>query len=234
MTQQYEFLHHIAVNFDYPQMLATSLKVLGQIKDDVNSCRSLWKFEEQRILQAEIHLSQRWGDVRPSDMEDEVKALTKKLREVKVERKCDAYLGIQDILKKWGIFCPLMSELRDPAMRDRHWTQLMGLTGKTVAISGALLLRDMWNMELHKNPDAVEETADQAKQEAKMEKTLAKLNDAWSLIEFDFEAHANSKSAPAPASSGYDDDEDEARIMLMKIKDEDFELLEENQVGSCL
>ena len=60
--------------------------------------------------------------------------LAKKLREVKVDRKCDAYLGIAEVLKKWTIFCPLIAELRDPAMRDRHWTQLMNVTGKSVAV----------------------------------------------------------------------------------------------------
>ena len=33
----------------------------------------------------------------------------------------------------------------------------------------------MWNMELYKSGEAVEDTADQAKQEAKMEKTIQKL-----------------------------------------------------------
>ena len=60
----------------------------------------------------------------------------------------------------------------------------MGLTGKSVTIDKNILLRDMWNMELHKTPDAVEETADQAKQEAKMEITLGKLNASWSVVEF--------------------------------------------------
>ena len=94
-----------------------------------------------------------------------------------------------DVLKKWTVFCPLIAELRDPAMRVRHWTQLMMLMGKAVAVSPTILLRDMWNMELHKNPDAVEETADQAKQEAKMEKLLAKLNENWSVVEFAFDSH---------------------------------------------
>ena len=31
----------------------------------------------------------------------------------------------QDVVKKWTVFCPLVGELRDPAMRQRHWAQLM-------------------------------------------------------------------------------------------------------------
>jgi dynein heavy chain len=43
------------------------------------------------------------------------------LKEIKVDKKCNAYLGIQDEIKKWLIFLPLISELRDDAMRPRHW-----------------------------------------------------------------------------------------------------------------
>ena len=120
--------------------------------------------------------------------QDEIKGLFKKLKEVKVDRKCDAFIGVQvpipgwlpwgenwipsrktnishlgkrkiifkiefsgvlfvsrrvvktchgwcsttlagknsqDVVKKWTVFCPLVGELRDPAMRQRHWAQLM-------------------------------------------------------------------------------------------------------------
>ena len=41
----------------------------------------------------------------------DIKALFKKLKELKVDRKCDAYQGIQDVVKKWTIFAPLVAEL---------------------------------------------------------------------------------------------------------------------------
>ncbi|CAD7974700.1 unnamed protein product [Amoebophrya sp. A25] len=212
-TATLDFLFHIASNFDYPGMVNASKKLLAAIKEDSTCMRSLWVFEQMRIEKTEEFLNARFFEIKPMDMEDEIKALGKKLREVKVDRKCEAFLGIQEILKKWTVFCPLVAELRDPAMRQRHWIQLMGLTGKSVTIDKNILLRDMWNMELHKTPDAVEETADQAKQEAKMEVTLGKLNAAWSVVEFGFETHKQTD------------------IMLMKVKDEDFEMLEENQVA---
>jgi len=210
---QMEFLFHIASNFDYPGMVNNSKKLLASVKEDTTALRSLWAFEQMRMELTEDFLNSRFFEVKPMDMEDEIKGLGKKLRDVKVDRKCDAYLGIADVLKKWTTFCPLVGELRDPALRQRHWTQLMTFTGKSVTIDNKLLLRDMWNMELHKTPDAVEEAADQAKQEAKMEITLGKLNSAWSVVELGFDAH-----------KGTD-------IMLMKVKDEDFEMLEENQVA---
>lgn len=46
----------------------------------------------------------------------------------------------------------MVAELRDPAMRPRHWSMLMSLCGKNAQVTDDVLLRDMWNMELHKFP----------------------------------------------------------------------------------
>ena len=43
---------------------------------------------------------------------------------MKVDKKCNAYLGIQDEVKRWLVFLPLIAELRDDAMRDRHWKMI--------------------------------------------------------------------------------------------------------------
>ena len=43
---------------------------------------------------------------------------------MKVDKKCNSYLGIQDEVKKWLVFLPLIAELRDDAMRDRHWKMI--------------------------------------------------------------------------------------------------------------
>ena len=99
--------------------------------------RGLWEFEVQRIKITEGFLVVRWGQVVAGDMEDEIKALFKKLKEVKVERKCDAFIGVQDVVKKWTVFCPLVGELRDPAMRPRHWLQLMDACGKSITVTPA-------------------------------------------------------------------------------------------------
>jgi dynein heavy chain len=54
-------------------------------------------------------------------MEDEVKKLMKKLKDMKIDKKANAYQGILDEIKKWLVFLPLIAELADQAMRERHW-----------------------------------------------------------------------------------------------------------------
>lgn len=63
-------------------------------------------------------------------MEDEVKKLLKALKEMKVDKRANAYCGILDEIKKWLIFLPLIAELADPAMRNRHWDAIRSKVGK--------------------------------------------------------------------------------------------------------
>merc|ERR1719506_1704282 len=211
--EQLADLFHIATNFHYQEDLNNSKKLMVAMREEVAIMRSLWHFEDNRIQVTETFLVQRWGDLNPLEMEEEIKGLFKQLKEVKVDKKCDAFIGMGEVVKKWMVFCPLVGELRDKAMRPRHWSQLMDLCGKNVTVTNDITLRDMWNMELHKAPEAVEEITDQAKQEAKMEVTLAKLQNNWVNVEFGFDAHKGTE------------------VLLAKMNDEDFEMLEENQLA---
>jgi dynein heavy chain len=55
-----------------------------------------------------------------------------------------------------------------------------------------LLLKDIYDLNLGKYQDDVEEITDQAKQEAKMEKTLAKIEVIWKDVLFEFTPHKDS------------------------------------------
>ena len=65
------------------------------------------------------------------DMEDEIKKLRKGLMDQKaIDRRSNAYVGINDDLKRWATFLPLLGELKDPAMDaedGRHWKKLKDL-----------------------------------------------------------------------------------------------------------
>jgi dynein heavy chain len=125
-------------------------------------------------------------------MEDDVKKLMKTLKDMKIDKKANAYQGILDEIKKWLVFLPLIAELADEAMRDRHWDMIKAKLGVQFTIDDNLLLRDIYNLNIGKYQEDVEEITDQARQEAKMEKTLAKLDGTWNDVEFDFAPHKDS------------------------------------------
>jgi dynein heavy chain len=98
----------------------------------------------------EEYMSSQWVKSNPGDMEDEVKNRFKALKEMRCDKKCNAYLGIQEDIKKWLVFLPLISDLRDPAMRDRHWTALKNKVQKDFNVDDKLILRDVYNLNLNK------------------------------------------------------------------------------------
>ncbi len=96
---------------------------------------------------------------------------------------------------------------------SRHWNALLTEVGKVVKVNNDILLRDMWNLELHELPDLVGDTADPAKQEDRMEKAIRKIEDAWEGIDFLFEPHKGNEE-----------------VQKMEIDGDTFEMLEEHQV----
>lgn len=83
---------------------------------------------------------QSWTTLQPFEMEDEVKKLLKTLKDMKVDKRANAYTGILEEIKKWRIFLPLIAELADKAMRDRHWDAIRSKVGKNFIVDERLIL----------------------------------------------------------------------------------------------
>ncbi|KFG39763.1 dynein heavy chain family protein, partial [Toxoplasma gondii p89] len=130
-----------------------------------------------------------------------------------IDRKCDAYLGLHETLKRWLVFLPLVAELRDGAMRERHWAELLRVVhAQSTEISNEMPLKTIEQLQLWSFQGPVEEITDRAKQEAVMEKTLQMLEATWSEVPFDLERHKDTD------------------VVLLNTTEENFEMLEEHLV----
>lgn len=201
---------HTAEKFGNPNLIDGCIKQAEAIKAEMGNMKMLW--DHINICQKTFsgYLANTWEKTSPFEMEDEVKKLMKTLKDMKVDKRANAYLGILEEIKKWLIFLPLISELRDPAMRERHWNAIRDKVKSKFVVDDKLLLQDVYSLNLQDHKEDVEEITDQAKQEAKMEKTLAKLEETWKDIKFDFTQHKNTD------------------VFLIRLVDENFDLLEEN------
>ena len=108
-------------------------------------------------------------------------------------------------------FC-LSGELQNPAIRDRHWQQLVTATKVNFVMSEETTLADLLNLNLHNFEDEVHNIVDKAIKEMAMERMLKELEVIWSAMEFHHEVHAR---------TGY---------TLLRTSEELIETLEENQV----
>ena len=91
------------------------------IKATIDNMKALWDHIETCQQAFERFMNNKWVDTQPFEMEDEVKKLMKTLKDMKVDKKANAYAGILEDLKKWLVFLPLIAELAEKAMRPRHW-----------------------------------------------------------------------------------------------------------------
>ena len=177
---------HTAEKFSNPNLIDGCVKQADAIKGEMGNMKMLW--DHISVCQSTFtrYLANTWEKTDPFEMEDEVKKNMKTLKDMKVDKRANAYLGILEEIKKWLIFLPLISELRDPAMRERHWNAIRNKVKVNFIVDEKLLLQDVYALNLGDYKEDVEEITDQAKQEAKMEKTLAKLEETWKDIKLEF------------------------------------------------
>lgn len=123
----------------------------------------LWDHIDTCTAKFNGYMESKWIETDPFEMEDEVKKLMRTLKEMKVDKKQNAYIGILEEIKKWLIFLPLISDLRDPSMRPRHWQAIKDKVQKDFNVDDKLLLRDVFELNLNKFQEDVEEITDQAR-----------------------------------------------------------------------
>jgi len=152
-----------AIKFGNPDQINKAERDIDTIKITVENMKALWDHIDCCQKQFETFYCHKWVETQPFEMEDEVKKLMKTLKDMKIDKKANAYQGILDEIKKWLVFLPLIAELADESMRDRHWDMIKAKLGVQFTIDDNLLLRDIYNLNIGKYQEDVEEITDQAR-----------------------------------------------------------------------
>ena len=206
-------LKYNADKFEHPQAIEASEVKISEIRNEVGLMQGLWDHIATCQGIFDGYMTNTWEGTNVESMEEEVKALEKTLKAMKVDKKCNAYIGILEEIKKWLKFLPLCAALRDPSMRERHWDMIREKVGVNFTVNASTRLQEIYDLELGKIGEDVEEICDQAGQEAKMEKTLNTIESVWVGIEFIFKPHKGSD------------------VQMLGLDDENFEMLEEHQTN---
>ncbi|KAA6419077.1 MAG: flagellar outer dynein arm heavy chain beta [Trebouxia sp. A1-2] len=93
---------------------------------------------------------------------------------------------LEERLKAMLTSLPLVSDLHHPAMRERHWKQLMKATGKNFIMDSKFNLGNLLELGLHNYVDACSEIVDRAQKELIIEKALKKIDETWSSLSLTF------------------------------------------------
>ena len=82
---------------------------------------------------------------------------------------------------------PLISELRHPAVQERHWKRIMEETEKDLGEINlkTITLAKVFELELQNYQDKVTEICKEAKEEAKNEEVIFKIDAIWKATSFE-------------------------------------------------
>ncbi|KAM4673740.1 dynein axonemal heavy chain 9 [Amazona ochrocephala] len=155
----------------------------------------------------------KWVDINVEKMDLECKKFAREIRNLDKEmRAWDAFTGLDSKVKNMLTALKAVAELQNPAIRERHWNQLMQMTGVRFVMDVDTTLADLLKLNLHNFEDEVHGIVDKAVREMSMEKVLKELKMTWSSMEFQYEPHPRTN------------------IPLLKSDEELIETLEDNQV----
>ena len=154
-----------------------------------------------------------WVDIDVENMDMECKKFAKDIRGLDKEmRGWNAFIGLELTVKNMLTSLRAVGELQNPAIRERHWEQLVQATRVQFIMSDETTLADLLSLNLHNFEDEVHNIVDKACKEMAMEKMLKDLDTTWKTMEFEHENHPR---------TGYN---------LLRASEELIETLEENQV----
>jgi dynein heavy chain len=127
--ERIEDLGFNAEKFGNPEAIDVTHNQVKTIKLEVNNMKALWDHIAHCQTKFDQYMVTCWPEIEPFEMEDDVKKIMGTLKNMKVDKRCDAYDGLMKEIKKWLVFLPLIGELRNDAMRDRHWDMIRKLVG---------------------------------------------------------------------------------------------------------
>ncbi|XP_045680245.1 dynein axonemal heavy chain 9 isoform X1 [Phyllostomus hastatus] len=188
-------------------------KQLRQCKREVCQLKELW--DTIGMVTSTIHAWEAtpWRNINVEAMDLECKRFARYLRNLDKEvQTWEAFTGLESTVLNTLTSLRAVAELQNPAIRERHWRQLVQATGVSFVMDEGTTLAHLLQLQLHCFEDEVRGIVDKAVKEMGMEKILKELQTTWTSMEFQYEPHPRT------------------HIPLLRLDEDLIEVLEDNQV----
>nr|XP_004569740.1 dynein heavy chain 9, axonemal [Maylandia zebra] len=195
------------------EVTVSEYRQLRQCRHEVVLLKELWDMITMVESTMTAWRTTSWREINVEDMELECKRFSKEIRILDKEvRAWEAFTGLESRVRNLLTSLRAVAELQNPAIRSRHWHQLMAATGVRFTMDQETTLADLLQLNLHCFEDEVRGIVDKAVKEMGMEKVLSELNSTWTGMQFQYEPHHRTK------------------LPLLRANEELIETLEDNQV----
>jgi hypothetical protein len=149
-TQQETYARHEKVfNFDQGPC-----RILGKLIDDFRPLYMLWTLAREWYDNNALWLEQRFAAVRPDQMNSFMLAAGKRIAKLKkdllnYQTLLDKVLKpLGDQIERFKRDMPLITKLRHPGIKTKHWEEISQVVGFSVMPSTELTLQELLQMDL--------------------------------------------------------------------------------------
>eukprot|EP00898_Chlorokybus_atmophyticus_P005400 jgi/Chlat1/5861/Chrsp4S06373 len=209
-----------------PVMLGIG-KDLGATEKELELLDSVWGVRKEWLASYDGWKDGLFRDLRVEEMDDAAQRLGKRLAKLgRNEIKAwSVWQETRDAIDAFKKTMPLIADLRSPALRPRHWEQLMDAVGKRFDPTGQdFTLDKVSDLHLENHAERIAELAASAAKELAIEQALEGIETTWKGLNLDLVPHSKT-GAGANATN--------AANMVYKLRgaEDVFAALEENTVA---
>lgn len=152
-------------------------------EEDLDFLDKVWGVASEFDKKFGIWQQTQFADVNTAELEEEAGSRLKKIIKLQRQVKDKDWDMVEAYKKKISSFkaiMPLILDLKEPAMRDRHWKKLMDTVGKEFdPESKEFTLGVMIDLKLDEFSEEVSEISQAANQELKIEKKIEEIAEMW-------------------------------------------------------
>ena len=113
-------------------------------------------------------------------------------------REWQAYKDLREKIENYKNIFPLIKELKDPMIKNRHWERIIELSGKRLnyAQPDNFYFKELVEVNLMENYEDIEDVIDSAKKQHKIENTKNEIKFEWNKLEFVFKTWGKKREVP--------------------------------------
>ena len=180
----------------------TEYTEINEITKVFDPFHDLWDSAEKWITNKEVWTNGLFADLDADSLESSVGTLLRNLTKCgkTFDRlnlsKCNCIAeSVRDEVGEFRPRVPLISALRNPGMRERHWSELQEKLNVTFQVPiEDLTLQMLVDEKLLDNLEVVQKIAEKAGKEFGIEKALDKMQSAWETVELVIEPYRDTGS----------------------------------------
>ncbi|XP_075119220.1 uncharacterized protein LOC142194092 [Leptodactylus fuscus] len=206
--EAFKIIHNFNCRVQILQNEAKDLKELQELLEttvvdfsNLNNCEDLlqklslvWQYVDSIHQDQAIWKKELWQNMNTDEFCNRTKKHLVLLQSLPGEvQEWDVCKKVMETVNIMNMTLPLIEDLSNPAMRTRHWNQLVRQTGGMLHVTAdsleAMTLGDLLAMDLQKHTEEVRMTVQKAIRDVSVERSLKNCEEVWLSRIFDVSPH---------------------------------------------